>query len=189
MVSPPADFAKPKSSYRKLFAYQKAEVIYDLTYFFLQDRIAKSDRTYDQMLQAARSGKQNIVEGRSDSASSAELEIKLFGVARGSLHELLNDYEDYMRTRSIIRWDNNHPRYHALLYVCRTNNDTSFYHSLIPKLNDEEYCNLMLTLIHQTIAMLNKMITLIKQDFLNNGGIKEQMHTARIQFRKKLNQQ
>ena len=95
------DFAKPKASYRKLYVFQKAEAIYDQTYIFLQGRIAKSDRTYDQMLQAARSGKQNIVEGRSDAATSAEMEIRLFGVARGSLHELLNDYEDYMRTRSV----------------------------------------------------------------------------------------
>lgn len=83
----PVDFARPKSSYRNLYVFQKSEAIYDLTYLFLQGHIAKTDRTYDQMLQAARSGKQNIVEGRSDAASSAEMEIKLFGVARGSLHE------------------------------------------------------------------------------------------------------
>lgn len=87
-----------KADTKSLF-FQKAEAIYDLTYHFLQGHIAKSDRTYDQMLQAARSGKQNIVEGRADAGSSAEMEIKLFGVARGSLHELLNNYEDYMRTR------------------------------------------------------------------------------------------
>lgn len=75
------DFAKPKSSYKKLFLFQKSEAIYDLTYHFLQGHIAKSDRTYDQMLQAARSGKQNIVEERADAGSSAEMEIKLFGVA------------------------------------------------------------------------------------------------------------
>lgn len=73
------DFARPKTSYRKLYVFCKAEAIYDLTYYFLQGHIAKGDRTYDQMLQAARSGKQNIVEGRSDAASSAEIEIKLVG--------------------------------------------------------------------------------------------------------------
>lgn len=178
-----SDFAKPKASYRKLYAFQKAEAIYDLTFFFLQERIPKTDRTYDQMLQAARSGKQNIVEGRSDSASSAEMEIKLFGVARGSLHELLNDYEDYMRTRFITRWKENHPRYTPLINSCRENNESAFYVSLVPKMNDEEYCNLMLTLIHQTIVMLNKMIDLVKKDFIKNGGIKEQMHNARINYR------
>lgn len=174
------DFAKPKTSYRKLFVFQKAEAIYDLTYHFLQGHIAKTDRTYDQMLQAARSGKQNIVEGRADAASSAEMEIKLFGVARGSLHELLNDYLDFMRTRGIAIWDGSHARYSSLLTTCKTHNETAYYTSLIPKMDDEEWCNLMLTLIYQTISMLDRMIEKVKADFLNNGGIKEQMCRARI---------
>lgn len=90
----PSDFARPKTSYRKLHVFRKAEAIYDLTYYFLQCHVSKTDRTYDQMLQAARSGKQNIVEGRSDAATSAEIEIKLFGVARGSLYKNDADYEE-----------------------------------------------------------------------------------------------
>lgn len=179
----PPDFARPKTSYRKLHVFRKAEAIYDLTYYFLQGHIAKTDRTYDQMLQAARSGKQNIVEGRSDAATSAEIEIKLFGVARGSLHELLNDYEDYMRTRRILFWNQDHPRFGNLLKTCREHNDTAYYTAIADRLNDEELCNLMLTLINQTIAMLNKMINKIKADFLRNGGVKEQMFNARIQYR------
>lgn len=177
------DFAKPKTSYRKLYAFQKAEAIYDLTYLFLQGRIAVTDRTYDQMLQAARSGKQNIVEGRVDAATSAEIEIKLYGVARGSLHELLNDYEDYMRTRNVTVWSQTHPRYAKLRKTCYENNYSKYYLELAPRLNDEEFCNLMITLIHQTIAMLNKIIELVKQDFLENGGIKEQMYNARVSYR------
>lgn len=177
------DFARPKTSYRNLKVFHKAEAIYDLTYYFLQGHIAKNDRTYDQMLQAARSGKQNIVEGRSDAASSAEMEIKLFGVARGSLHELLNDYEDYMRTRRITIWDSSHPRFANLRKMCADRNDTAFYTALADRLNDEELCNLMLTLINQTVSMLNKMIDLIKADFLKNGGIKEQMYAARVNYR------
>lgn len=179
----PTDFARSKTSYRKLYVFQKAEAIYDVTYFFLQSRIAKSDRTHDQMLQAARSGKQNIVEGRSDAASSAEMEIKLFGVARGSLHELLNDYEDYMRTRRIPFWDLHNDRFIRLTAMCKQHNDTAFYSALVPRMNDEEYCNLMLTLIHQTISMLDKMIEKVKADFLRNGGIKEQMYRARLNHR------
>lgn len=179
----PPDFARPKTSYRKLHVFRKAEAIYDLTYYFLQGHIAKTDRTYDQMLQAARSGKQNIVEGRSDAATSAEIEIKLFGVARGSLHELLNDYEDYMRTRRILFWNQGHPRFGNLLKACREHNDTAYYTAIADRLTDEELCNLMLTLINQTIAMLNKMIDKIKADFLRNGGVKEQMFNARIQYR------
>lgn len=180
----PIDFARPKTSYRKLYVFQKSEAIYDLTYHFLQNRIAKSDRTYDQMLQAARSGKQNIVEGRSDAASSAEMEIKLFGVARGSLHELLNDYEDYMRTRNVAIWKADNPRYGRLLDFCRSHNATEEYTALIGRMDDEAYCNLMLTLIHQTVSMIDKMIDKVKEDFIRNGGIKEQMFQARINYRK-----
>lgn len=89
------------------------------------------------------------------------------------------DYEDYMRTRIIPMWNNSHPRYTALLITCKTHNDTAYYTSLIPKMSDEEYCNLMLTLIHQTNSMLDKMIDKIKRDFLQKGGIKEQMYRAR----------
>ncbi len=179
------EFARPKTSYRTLRAFRKSEAIYDLTYHFLQTHISKSDRTYDQMLQAARSGKQNIVEGRADAAASAEIEIKLYGVARGSLHELLNDYLDYMRTRHIPIWDLRQPRMARLIDTCRRENDTAYYTALIPRLNDEELCNLIVTLIHQTIAMLSKLIELVKSDFLRIGGIKEQMHRARRDYRDK----
>lgn len=178
-----SDFARPKTSYRKLYAFQKAEAIYDLTYYFLQGHIAKSDRTYDQMLQAARSGKQNIVEGRSDAASSAEMEIKLYGVARGSLHELLNDYLDYMRTRQIEIWDKTHPRTANLRKTCVAHNDSAYYMALTPRMDDCELCNLTVTLIYQTISMIGKLIELVKGDFLKNGGIKEQMYRARVVFR------
>lgn len=177
------DFARPKTSYRKLYAFQKAEAIYDLTYFFLSGHISKHDRTYDQMLQAARSGKQNIVEGRSDAPSSAEMEIKLYGVSRGSLHELLNDYLDYMRTRNVPIWDPANPRFMRLRKVCVAHNDSAYYMNLARRLNDEELCNLMVTLIYQTIAMMDKIIELVKHDFLTQGGIKEQMLKARLSFR------
>lgn len=181
-------FARQKTSYRKLNVYKKAEAIYDLTYLFLEKHISKKDRTYDQMLQAARSGKQNIVEGRSDAAISAEMEIKLFGVARGSLHELLNDYEDFMRTRNIPVWGHEHPRTSKLREMCKTQNESAFYTSLASKLNDEEFCNMMLTILNQELRMLDKFIELIKDDFLKNGGIKEQMLRARLQSRNTQNQ-
>lgn len=182
-MNAPTDFARPKTSYRKLYAFQKAEAIYDLTYYFLQGHIEKRDRTYDQMLQAARSGKQNIVEGRADAASSAEIEIKLYGVSRGSLHELLNDYLDYMRTRGIVVWGTGHPRMQRLRQMCMKCNDTRYYMELAPRLSDEELCNLIVTLIYQTCAMTDRLIELVKQDFLKNGGIKEQMHHARVCYR------
>lgn len=185
-MQPVPDFACPKTSYRSLYCFQKAEAIYDLTYYFLSGHIEKRDRTYDQMLQAARSGKQNIVEGRSDAATSAELEIKLYGVARGSLEELLNDYLDFMRTRKITIWNPGHPRLTALIETCRTHNDTDYYMQLAPRLSDEELTNMLVTLIHQCITMIGKLIDLVKQDFLKKGGIKEQMYKARINYRNTL---
>jgi four helix bundle protein len=87
-------------NYRKLLTYQKAEAIYDITYYFCKNYLQRGDRTIDQMIQAARSGKQNIVEGSAASATSKETEIKLVNVAKASLQELLIDYEDYLRTRN-----------------------------------------------------------------------------------------
>lgn len=177
------DFAKPKTSYRKLRCYQKGVAIYDLTKLFLKNHIPPRDRTYDQMLQAARSGKANIVEGRSDAAVSMEMEIKLYGVAVGSLEELLNDYEDYLRTNNLPIWTKEHPRYEKMRLFCADNNDSKAFINLYSKMNVEEFCNLMLTLIHQNLCMLRKLTELVKEDFLKKGGIKEQMSRARRQAR------
>lgn len=103
------DFLKQKSSYRDLIAFRKAQCIYDVTYHFAHRFLAKGDRTVDQMVQAARSGKQNIAEGRSTGNTSAEAEIKLMNVAKASLQELLIDYEDYLRVRSLEQWTPEHP--------------------------------------------------------------------------------
>ena len=185
------EFAKPKTSHKKLYSYQKGKAIYDLTRAFLETHLSPKDRTYDQMLQAARSGKSNIVEGRKDAAISLESEIKLYGIAIGSLEELKEDYDDYMRTHHIPKWDNTHPRFSKLREVCAKNNSTQYYMQLLPKLNDEEFLNMMITLINQNISMLNKLLEHVKQDFLKFGGIKEQMFKARTQYRiqheKKLN--
>lgn len=180
---PAPEFAKEKSDYRNLFAFQKAEAIYDLTALFVQQKLLRGDRTIDQMTQAARSGKQNIVEGRVDAAVSMEMEIKLFGVARGSLHELLNDYLDYMRKHKLEIWDARHPRVARLRQTCRSHNDQKYFMELAPRLNDTEFCNMVVTLIYQTIAMLTSLINLCKQDFIQTGGIKEQMHRARTTYR------
>lgn len=177
------DFLRPKTSYRKLISYQKAECIYDVTYAFLKRFVRLSDRTHDQMLQAARSGKQNIVEGRKAAATSREMEIKLYNVALASLHELLIDFEDYLRVRDLCQWDHTHPRYAALRDVCRCNNDSAFYRRLAERCNDEEMANMAITLIHQTDIMLGKLINYAKTDFLTHGGAKEEMTRARINYR------
>ena len=177
------DFAKPKTSYRKFRCYEKGVAIYDLTEAFVRKNLAVGDRTKDQMLQAARSGKSNFVEGRTDAAVSIQMEISLYGTAIGSLEELLNDYEDFMRTRQIPIWEKNHPRMLKLRETCSSHNDTKYYMSLSERLNLEEFCNMMLTLIHQNLVMLKKMQGYAKQDFLTQGGIKEQMYRARTAYR------
>ncbi len=94
-------FIPPHGHYQELLSHQKAEVVYDLTFRFCQHFLGKGDRTVDQMVQAARSGKQNIVEGSKASGTSRETEIKLTNVARASLEELLVDYQDFLRVRDL----------------------------------------------------------------------------------------
>ena len=101
-------------NYRKLLSYQKTEVIYEMTYYFCHRFLSGKDRTVDQMVQAARSGKQNIVEGCAASATSAKTEIKLINVAKASLQELLEDYLDYLRTRGYRQWEENSAEWTAM---------------------------------------------------------------------------
>lgn len=178
-----SDFLKPKSSYENLIAYRKSECIYDLTVYFIEHYLGKGDRTVDQMKQAARSGKQNIAEGRSNGNTSAEMEIKLMNVAKSSLQELLLDYKDYLRVRNLELWTAEHPRFAKMVETCRVNNDSAFYRALVPRMKDFEIANMAITLIHQTDRMLGSLIELLKEDFLKNGGIKEAMYRARIEAR------
>src|SRR5260221_10174117 len=98
-------FIPPHGNYRELLSYQKAEVVYDLTFRFCQRFMTRGDRTIDQMVQAARSGKQNIAEGSKAAGTSKEVEIKLTNVARASLEELLIDYHDFLRVRDLMLWE------------------------------------------------------------------------------------
>lgn len=109
--SSPLTFLPQHGHYRHLRVYKVTEIIYDITYYFTQHYLQKGDRTVDQMVQAARSGKQNIAEGNQAAATSSETEIKLTNVAKASLEELLDDYEDYLRVRDMQQWSNLHPRY------------------------------------------------------------------------------
>lgn len=177
------DFLKPKTGYRRLISYHKATCVYDVTYHFIERFLDKRDRTYDQMLQAARSGKQNIVEGRCAATTSKETEIKLYNVAKASLHELLADYEDYIRTRGLNLWTPAHERYGRLRDFCLRNSEPHVYVALLSKMSPEEICNMAITLIHQTDAMLGKLIEYAKADFLRLGGAREEMSRARINER------
>ena len=180
-----ASFIPQKGNYRDLIAYKKAECIYDITYYFAHKFFEKGDRTIDQMVQAARSGKQNIVEGSAASTTSSETELKLINVARASLQELLIDYEDYLRVRNLERWDIKSEKAQKTRRYCTTHNRSADYRKAIALRSDETIANIAITLIHQEDVFLRKLIDRLKSDFLQQGGIREQMSRARIAYRKK----
>lgn len=176
-------FLISKGDYRNLIVFKKAECIYDITFYFAHRYLKKGDRTIDQMIQAARSGKQNIIEGSSASVTSRETEIKLFNVAKASFEELLADYEDYLRVRKLAIWPDEKVR--KVRDFCRRNNESSLYRSIAPDRDDCTLANLSLTMIHQELFLLFKLIERAKNDFIQNGGIREEMTRARIDYRNK----
>lgn len=177
-------FLRQKGNYRNLIAFQKTECIYDITYYFAHKYLCIGDRTVDQMIQAARSGRQNIAEGCEAGTTSVESEIKLLNVAKASLQELLLDYEDYLRVRNLSMWDINSEKAVKTRGICSRRNDSAFYREAIRERSDETICNIAITLIHQADFLLKKYIDNLQDDFLKNGGIKEQMYNARINSRK-----
>lgn len=176
-------FLQNKGGYRQLVVFKITEIIYDITFYFTSNYLDKRDRTVDQMIQAARSGKQNIAEASMASTTSSETEIKLTNVAKASLEELLLDYEDFLRVRRIEQWGTYHPRYRKLRDFSKTDSFLNGYSELLPRLNSEEICNLAITLINQATYMLRRLIESQEKMFLAQGGIREQMSRARINFR------
>ncbi|MBO4721017.1 MAG: four helix bundle suffix domain-containing protein [Prevotella sp.] len=170
--------------WKDLYIYRKSDTIYQLTVVFCKRFLPlHGDRTVDQMVQAARSGKQNIVEGSEDGQTSSEMEIKLLNVARGSLQELRADYQDYLNTHHLSLWAADSERQQRLRDFCHTHNDYDTYAPLVSKMNDEEMANLLLTLCHQTDRMMCAYIEKLEQRFVKEGGIKERMHAARTGYR------
>lgn len=180
----PNTFLPKNGSYRGLRVYKITEIIYDYTYFFVQHYKERGDRTIDQMVQAARSGKQNIAEGNQAAATSSETEIKLTNVAKASLEELLLDYEDHLRSKNLSQWDKSHPRYEPMRNYVRTQDFLEHYAELPSKLGEEEIANLCITLIHQAMYMLYKLLEHQQERFVTQGGIREQMLHARLNYRK-----
>lgn len=177
------DFLDQRGDYHSLIAFKKAECIYDITYHFAHRFLKIGDRTIDQMVQAARSGKQNLAEGYIDGVTSMEMMIKLINVNRGSLHELCLDYEDYLRVRNLQQWSYDDPRCRQTRAFCRTHLDSAVYREQIPSRSDETIANIAITLIHQEDVLLKGYIEWLKRKFLANGGFKEQMYRARTQYR------
>lgn len=176
-------FLPQKGNYRKLLTYRKAECIYDITYYFAHKFLERGDRTVDQMVQAARSGKQNIAEGCAASTTSSETEIKLVNVAKASLQELLIDFEDYLRVRNLTKWSSDSEKFCRTRRICAGHNDSEFYRSAIESRSDETIANIAIILICQTDYLLFRQIEGLKRDFLRNGGVREQMSRARSDYR------
>ena len=177
-------FIPAHGHYQKLLSYQKAEIVYDLTYHFCHRFLKKGDRTIDQMIQAARSGKQNIVEGSQASGTSKEMEIKLTNVARASLEELLIDYRDFLRVRNYPLWEKtSREAAYARKLGNRPTATYETYREICETRTENIVANVALCLIHQTNYLLNQQIRRLEQDFLNEGGLRERMTQARLQRR------
>ena len=170
--------------WKELYFYRKSDTLYQLTVEFCKRFLPPyGDRTVDQMVQAARSGKQNIVEGSEDGQTSSEMEIKLLNVARGSLQELRADYQDYLNTHRLTVWHRESERQQRLRDFCHSHNDYCDYEPLLAKMNDEEMANMALTLCHQTDKMMCAYIEKLEERFVREGGIKERMYAARTGYR------
>jgi len=184
MINQEPSIILPHGNYQELLSYQKAEVVYDLTFRFCEKHLKKGDRTIDQMVQAARSGKQNIVEGSKASGTSKEMEIKLTNVARASLEELLEDYRDYLRVRDLVPWEKDSKE---AQYVRKLGNrpHTTYetYRKFVDTRSAEVVANIAICLIHQANYLLDQQIRRLEQDFLKEGGLRERMTKARLQAR------
>lgn len=179
-------FIPPHGGYRNLYSYQKAEIIYDGTVYFTGRFFGNYDRTVGQMVQAARSGKQNIAEASMASATSKETEIKLTNVARASLEELQIDYEDFLRTRKLPIWSKDHRLVTRLRELNRSipcNYET--FRKAVEHPDPEICANTMITLIKIATYLLKQQIKQLEFAFLQEGGLRERMTKARLDKRNK----
>jgi four helix bundle suffix protein len=171
--------------YRELKSYQMAEIVYDATVVFCDRFINIKSRTHDQMVQAARSGKQNIAEGSMASGTSKKTELKLVGVARASLEELLLDYQDFLRQKGLALWGKEHPQareVRALAY--KTNRTYLTYKNLFENQNSEVAANAAICIIHQANYLLDQQQRTLEKAFLEEGGFTERLYRVRSQARK-----
>jgi four helix bundle suffix protein len=184
-VPPPCGgFIPPHGGYENLLSFQKARIVFDGTVRFCERFLRKSDRTYDQMVQAARSGKQNILEGSEASGTSKETEIKLTGVARSSLGELLEDYRDFLRLRRAEEWPTDHP-YTKRLRMLNRQPDAGYdtFKKGIEHPDSIIAANVMIGLIKLTRYLLPQQLRRLEHDFLDEGGLRERMTRARLAHR------
>lgn len=174
----------PRGDYQTLLSFQKAEVIYDITFRFAHKFLSRGDRTIDQMIQSARSGKQNILEGSKAGTTSRETEIKLTNVARASLEELLADYRDYLRVRDLPQWDKDSREALFVRELGRKTPQTfELYREFIETRPAEVIANIAICLIHQTNYLLDQQLKTLEKEFLEQGGLRERMTRARLNYR------
>lgn len=176
----------PHGGYRELQSYQMAEIVYDATIVFCNRFIDRRSRTHDQMVQSARSGKQNIAEGSMASGTSKKTELKLIGVARASLEELLLDFQDYLRQKGLKLWGKEHEQALAVRKLAY-NKDRSYetYRTYVEHSLPEVATNALICLIHQTNYLLDQQLRALEKAFLKEGGFTERLYRTRSQMRKR----
>jgi four helix bundle suffix protein len=177
----PERLLPPRGDYRTLLSFQKAELVYDFTFRFAHKFFSKGDRTIDQMIQGARSGKKNILEGSKAGLTSKETELKLTNVARGSLEELLDDYGDFLRARDMPIWEKDAKE---ALYVRRLGRKTpqtyELYRGFMDTRPPDVLANIAICLIHQTNYLIDQQLRRLEKDFLEQGGLRERMTRVRL---------
>ncbi len=174
---------KPHGGYRNLLSFQTTTIIYDLTVQFTSRFIPKGSRTKDQMDQAARSGRQNIAEGSQASSTSDKTEIKLVGVARASLEELLNDFLDYLRQNNLKLWEKDDPKAIIVRKLGYTSNRSYKTYETYTR-TPEEFANTVICLIHQANYLLDRQLQALEEKFVKEGGFTENLFKRRFAYRK-----
>ena len=179
-----AKLIPPHGGYRGLKSYQNSEVVYDATVQFCGRFIDRRSRTHDQMVQAARSGKQNIAEGSMASGTSKKTELKLIGVARASLEELRLDFEDFLRQRKLRLWGKGDPTAQAVRQLAYSEHRSyTTYETYIEDSTPEVAANTIICLIHQTNYLLDQLLRQLEQQFLKEGGFTEKLYRVRSEAR------
>jgi four helix bundle suffix protein len=171
----------PRGDYQTLLSFQKAEVAYDITFRFAHKYLSRGDRTVDQMIQSARSGKQNILEGSKAAQTSKGMEIKLTNVGRASLEELLRDYYDYLRVRDHVIWekDSKEARFVRRL-GCKTPQTFEIYREFMETRPPEVIANIAICLIHQANYLIDQQLKTLEKEFVEQGGLRERMTRVRL---------
>ena len=180
----PGQVLRKPADWKNLRFYQKTDTLFQLTFVFCERFLPKyGDRTVDQMIQAARSGKQNIIEGSEDGKTSTEMELKLLNVARSSISELKEDYRDHINKHGLAYWTQADSRFQPMQDYTKIHNVPEDYLTFAQRWNEEEFCNFCLTLCCQVDAMMNSYLKELERLFITEGGIKERMHKARTGYR------